>query len=385
MNGRVDSEDNKSESSSSQSSIMSSLKEAVCEKRIKQMSKQHQHQEMCISDSTSSNSDSFNNRLSTNSISSNNSSTHSYTSHLAHLEIEKLLNDMVNIIANEECYDAELSMPIETKYNSNLVVVDVIDEETSSMNETLFKNENKIQAALKRNEEKKLPDILAVLKSNLDDLRANYIELNDFSDLMTQLEQLITKTESRNKSNHSEDRNTNLSLSLDNVLQCFDFLDLENVDNNEATTTTTVKNKVEKRNSTSSTSSSSNNEADCNSSNYSLKSKQDNQLIHLFDFETLLIIHFKNCIYLLNNLNELSKNGANEISNEKQPNFSQLEAVVFDKLNRETNILREILKIFNKIVANETSNESNEMEIKMAIKEYFNNSDKSCFRIKEKV
>jgi hypothetical protein len=367
MNGRVDSEDNKSESSSSQSSIMSSLKETVCEKRLKKISKQ---QEICISDSTSSNSDSFNNRLSTNSISSNNSLTHSYTSHLIQFEVEKLLNDMLNIVADDECCHVQITKNGESKCNSNFIVVDVIDEELGSINETSFKTENCGHNA------NKIKDVLTILKSNLDELRASYIELNDFSDIILQFEQLFIKIEPKNKFN----RDTNLSLSLDNVLQCFDFLDLENVDNDESSI---VKNKLEKKNSVSSISSSSNNDAEFNSSNNSLKSQLNTQSVNLYDYETLLIIHFKKCIYLLDNLNMLCKHESNDMENHKQPNFSHIEAVVFDKLNNETNILKEILKILNKIVTNDTGQESNETEVKVIIKEFLNNSKNNYFAFKE--
>jgi hypothetical protein len=140
------------------------------------------------------------------------------------------------------------------------------------------------------------------LETKLDDLRAYYIELNDFYELIQNFERFFTKIFS-NQSNQDliDDDEENISMTVDNVLQYFDFLN--DADNNcDNFQHSESYNKNGKKLSIASSSSTATDAALETSSNFShtfiTNCKVD--LARLFDFDSLLSIHFSNCLRILN-------------------------------------------------------------------------------------
>ncbi len=140
------------------------------------------------------------------------------------------------------------------------------------------------------------------LQTKLDDLRAYYIELNDFYELIQNFERFFTKIFSNQSSQDSiDDDEENLSMTVDNVLQYFDFLN--DADNNcDNFQQSESFNKNGKKLSIASSSSTATDAALETSSNFShtfiTNCKVD--LTRLFDFDSLLSIHFCNCLRILN-------------------------------------------------------------------------------------
>ena len=132
------------------------------------------------------------------------------------------------------------------------------------------------------------------LQLKLDDLRAFYIELNDFYELVQTFEKFFSKCflGEKRAADQVEDDEENLSMTVNNVLQYFDFL---NDPENDCDATVDGSDKKF----------SSSNQSSTETTGLNLSFSHsfiDNRASfkHLFDFDQLLIVHFSSCIKLLN-------------------------------------------------------------------------------------
>ena len=134
------------------------------------------------------------------------------------------------------------------------------------------------------------------LQFKLDDLRAFYIELNDFYELTQNYEKFFSKLFSNEKCCDEllTDDDENMSMTVNNVLQYFDFLN--DVDNEceQSQSSSTINLRVKKLSIT---------ETDVtmesNASFTRIFNNNSADLSYLFDFDSLLSIHFSNCLRIL--------------------------------------------------------------------------------------
>ncbi|CAF0750161.1 unnamed protein product [Brachionus calyciflorus] len=251
------------------------------------------------SSTSSKNSDNLNisleNRLSIKSISSNdttNSFEYSERSESSHLSNESFRDDIshqVESVLNDLIEKIEMKEPFDVGYES--------------------------------------------LKNNLNDLRSNYIELNDFYECLILFESLFKKEEI-DKDSVIETERISLSLednvdgiNLDEVLhEYFDFLNLENDSDSIRLLSSISVNNI--------------------NINKSINSKASNGLVKIFDYDLLFLNHFKSINRLLDDLNLVNKTQfSSEKLNKNQPKFEQ---VIIDLLANELELLKNIHKFLNR-------------------------------------
>lgn len=211
-----------------------------------------------------------NDKVLTNSISSSDSSgiNSGFSQHLDHEEdvtfqVKQLLNELIESVTSNKLVSSDESVQSNERFQSF---------------EKLFN----------------------ILQAKLDDLRAYYIELNDFYELIQNFEKFFSKIFS-NENNRilNEDDDANLSMTVDNVLQYFDDI-LNDVDTNcEENTQKEGDSKPAKKLSFPSSEEDATLESNFGFSQTFITNYQVD-LSHLFDFDQLLYIHFDNCIRILN-------------------------------------------------------------------------------------
>ena len=211
-----------------------------------------------------------NDKVLTNSISSSDSSgiNSGFSQHIDHEEdatfqVKQLLNELIESVTSNKLVSSDESVQSNERFQSF---------------EKLFN----------------------ILQAKLDDLRAYYIELNDFYELIQNFEKFFSKIFSNeNNRNLNEDDDANLSMTVDNVLQYFDDI-LNDVDTNcEENIQREGDSKPTKKLSFTSSEEDATLESNFGFfqtfiTNYRV------DLSHLFDFDQLLYIHFDNCLRILN-------------------------------------------------------------------------------------
>ena len=274
---------------------------------------------------SNSNLENIDTKYSSNSISSRNSlNSSSNCSNNLNASFNAVISDIpsLNLEINN---DSSLLTVTGVHHQANDYCLPEVKEILSRLVENVA-NANCESIKFDVNDYKSLYKLFNRLQTKLDDLRANYIELNELYEQTQVFEAFLNKlfeTNSNNiknanssqlnkqASNEIED-DANLSLALNDVMQYFDFLDAENDNECPNGSEDSAKEKVN----LSKTSSSFNNSfskasMDSNTyllSSFDLNSSSINFLLantnsdsnYLFDFDRLLIIHFSNCLRLLN-------------------------------------------------------------------------------------
>jgi hypothetical protein len=201
-------------------------------------------------------------------------------------------------------------------------VLDQLMDQIQSDHETISSKISSNQK-LDENRFQMLEKLFLKLQSKLDDLRAFYIELNDLNELVQMFDKLFERIFSRSANDEEEFAvdDENMSMTVNNVLHYFDFLDDPENDSELPSRKTSVislslnENEISK------------------SDSFTNQFHNHESLSYLCDFDSVLMVHFENCISLLNHLAYIN-------SSTILP--SQLEAIVFDKLNVEIQILQSV-------------------------------------------
>lgn len=300
-----------SSSSSSSSSSTSSLSSSSKKKAAEAVLDQTANDNDTIKDASKEDS----NRLSMNSLCSS-SCKHSYccsTSSASNLSntTSSSLNEndlaLLNTSLSEVSKDSKVLTEVELLLNELLDRLSTSEQhsnEIESQKSIISVNKYRVKSQHRQ----MLNALLAKLEIKLDELRAFYIELNDLHEHFRLIERLVDRhlrkkqpqVHDRKPKEETVSESTSLSMLLDDVLQYFDFLNVEGASSVADLETDSMKTKnfdtetsksnliLNRRQSTNSTASSSSSESSLNFDSNSY-----------FDLHYLFIIHVNNLIVLL--------------------------------------------------------------------------------------